>query len=358
MNLHFVVPGNLAARTGGYRYDRRIVDGLPACGVSVSLHSLPDGFPDADAAMLRAADALLCGLPDAAVVVVDGLAFGAMPQVAHTHAQRLKLVALVHHPLSLESGLDAARARQLADSERDALACARRVIVTSPATAAVLAGPGGFGVPADRIAVVEPGTDRVPPAAAAVRARRAPEHGPQLLCVATLTPRKGHRLLLEALARLRERRWTLRCVGSTTRDPPCARAVAARIESLALAQRVTLLGELDCDALALEFARADAFVLATRHEGYGMAFAEALAWGLPIVGTAAGAVAHTVPAEAGLLVPPDDVDALASALARLIDDTALRARLAQGARAAGGRLVDWPASCRRFARAVVELAGP
>ena len=357
MNLHFVVSGDPAARTGGYLYDRRIVDGLPACGVSVRLHTLPDGFPDADAAMLHAADALLRGLPDAAVVVVDGLAFGAMPQVARAHARRLKLVALVHHPLSFESGLDAARARQLADSEREALACARRVVVTSAATAAALAEPGGFEVPADRIALVEPGTDRVPPAAAAARVCRESGHGPQLLCVATLTPRKGHLVLLEALARLRARRWTLRCAGSTARDPLCARAVAACIESLGLAQRVTLLGELDRDALALEFSRADAFVLATRYEGYGMAFAEALAWGLPIVGTAAGAVAHTVPAGAGLLVPPDDIDALAAALARLIDDPALRKRLAQGARAAGERLADWPASCRRFARVVAEVAG-
>jgi glycosyltransferase involved in cell wall biosynthesis len=360
VNLHFLVPGNPAARTGGYVYDRRIVAGLPACGVAVSLHGLPDGFPDADAAMLRGADALLGALPDAAVVVIDGLAFGAMPQVVRQHAQRLKLVALVHHPLSFESGLDPARARQLADSEREALAYARLVVVTSAATAAALTAPGGFGVSPERIAVVEPGTDRVPPAdpahAAAVRARSASDQGPALLCVATLTPRKGHEVLLEALSRLRTRRWTLRCAGSTTRDPQYARTVAARIDSSGLAQRVILLGELDDDALALEYSRADVFVLATQYEGYGMAFAEALAHGLPIVGTTAGAVAGTVPPGAGLLVPPDDVDALEAALARVLDEPDLRQCLAQRARAAGERLDDWPTSCRRFASIVTEVA--
>ncbi|RPH65584.1 MAG: glycosyltransferase family 1 protein [Burkholderiales bacterium] len=357
MNLHFVVPGDPQTLTGGYLYDRRIVEGLPACGVPVRLHALPDGFPDADAAMLRAADALLRSLPDASVVVVDGLAFGAMPWVARTHAQRLKLVSLVHHPLSFETGLAPARARWLADSERDALACARKVIVPSRATAQALAAPGPFGVPAGRIAVVEPGTDPAPYAGgSAGRPSAADGAGLSLLCVATLTPRKGHLQLLDALWRVRDRRWTLHCVGSAMRDPSHARAVAARIEALALAERVTIEGELDRASLDRHLAQADAFVLASVYEGYGMAFAEALARGLPVIGTRVGAIAQTVPACAGLLVQPGDVDALAAALARFLDDPALRRRLAEGALRARTRLPDWPSSCRRFARVVRAVA--
>lgn len=357
MSLHFVVPGDPQTLTGGYLYDRRIVEGLPACGVSVRLHALPDGFPDADAAMLRAADALLRSLPDASVVVVDGLVFGAMPQVVRAHAQRLKLVALVHHPLSFETGLSPARARRLADSERDALACARKVIVPSRATARALAAPGPFGVAAGRIAVVEPGTDPAPTAEGSAGAVAAADGaGLSLLCVATLTPRKGHLQLLDALARVRDRRWILHCVGSATRDPAHARALAARIEALALADRVRLEGELDRASLDRHFARADGFVLASAYEGYGMAFAEALARGLPVIGTNAGAIAQTVPTDAGLLVEPGDVDALAAALARFLDDPALRRRLAEGALRARTRLPDWPSSCRRFARVVRTVA--
>src|SRR5690606_5547143 len=98
------------------------------------------------------------------------------------------------------------------------------------ATARLLADTSAFGVPAGRIAIVEPGTDRPrqPSGPTALRARGQRGRAPSLLCVATLTPRKGHPVLLEALARLRDRSWTLRCVGSHARDPLHARAVAAR----------------------------------------------------------------------------------------------------------------------------------
>jgi len=83
-----------------------------------------------------------------------------------------------------------------------------------------------------------------------------------------------------------------------------------------------------------------------------MAFAAAIAHGLPVIGTTAGAIPETVPAGAGVLVPPDDVDALAGALRRLIADPAARENLAVAARAAAARLPTWPQSAALFARAI------
>jgi glycosyltransferase involved in cell wall biosynthesis len=80
-----------------------------------------------------------------------------------------------------------------------------------------------------------------------------------------------------------------------------------------------------------------------------MVLAEALARGLPIISTTAGAIPDTVPAEAGLLVPPGDEAALAEALARVMDEPGLRERLAAGARAARQTLPDWPTVSARFA---------
>jgi glycosyltransferase involved in cell wall biosynthesis len=97
------------------------------------------------------------------------------------------------------------------------------------------------------------------------------------------------------------------------------------------------------------------FVLASRYEGYGMAFAQAIAYGVPVIGTTAGAIPETVPAGAGLLVPPDDVPALAVALRRLISDRDARARLADNARAAANLLPTWAASAAVFARAIEGL---
>jgi glycosyltransferase involved in cell wall biosynthesis len=120
-----------------------------------------------------------------------------------------------------------------------------------------------------------------------------------------------------------------------------------------LEDQVTLVGELDEAGLQASFRRADAFVLATRQETYGMAAAEAIAHGLPVVSTDTGAIAAIVGSEAGVVVPVDDGPALAAALGRVIHDGPLRARLATGARRARRRLPTWDDAADRFA-AVLE----
>src|SRR4051794_2264316 len=204
-------PGDLATRTGGYAYDRQAFAALAERGRRVRYVALPDRFPLPDVEALATADVALAGLPDRTVTVVDGLALGAMPAVARRHQRRLALVALVHHPLCLETGLDPVTAARLRASERQALAACRRVIATSPSTAATLAA--AFAVPVERLPVAIPGTDPAPVAAGT----GAP---PQLLCVGTLTPRKGQRLLLGALAPLLDLRWRLLLAGSAGRALP------------------------------------------------------------------------------------------------------------------------------------------
>ena len=119
--------------------------------------------------------------------------------------------------------------------------------------------------------------------------RAAHPAGPmRLLCVATLTPRKGHLVLVEALAALKGRDWRLTCLGSLTRDPETVAAVRRAVAAHGLEDRITLAGEWPPERVGAAYAEADAFVLPSYHEGYGMAFAEALAWGLPVVATEAG----------------------------------------------------------------------
>ena len=188
----FVVAGSPAQFTGGYLYDARIAEGLTALGWQVQTHGLEGRFPLPDA---RAADALaqcLAAHPDGACVVIDGLVFGGLPDVVREHAHRLDLVALVHHPLAKENGLDASVRDTLEATERAALAVARRVVVTSGFTARQLAD---YAVPPGRIHVVEPGIDPSPLAA-------ADHEPPRLLCIASIVPRKGHLVLIEALAAL------------------------------------------------------------------------------------------------------------------------------------------------------------
>ena len=337
----------MATRTGGYAYDRKIIDGLRALSWQVDAHALGEGFPTPDAAALAQARQVIEALPDGALAVVDGLAFGVLGELAHAHAQRLRWVALVHHPLALETGLSDTQREALQQSERQALQAARRVVVTSPFTARNLAAD--FGVPAARIDVVEPGTDPAP-----VATGSQPGEPLNLLCVATVTPRKGHALLVEALAELRDRRWMLHCAGSLTMDPACAGSLKQAIEAHGLQERVLLHGEQDDAGLHGLYAAADAFVLPSFHEGYGMALAEAIARGLPVISTRAGAIADTVPREAGVLVPPGDIPALRDALRRLLDDMPWRAQLRSGARAARATLPDWRHSSERFAHVLLQ----
>lgn len=336
--IHFAVPGDPATLTGGYVYAKRLAEALPDAGWTVHRLRLPDGFPHPDAGALAATAASFAATPADATLLVDGLAFGALPADLLRATPR-RYIALVHHPLAQESGIDAATAERLRASERAALALAHRVIVTSPHTAASLAAD--YGVPADRIAVAEPGTDP------GVRARGSSV--PQFLTVATLTPRKGHDVLLRAYARIADLAWSALWVGSRSRDPATAEKLTALIASLGLDRRVRFAGELQDGALDDAYAASDLFVLPSHHEGYGMAFAEALARGLPVVATRAGAIPDTVPAECGLLVPPGDEVALAEALRRVLTEPSLHTRLADAAWQYGQTLPDWDDTAARVA---------
>ena len=345
-HFHFIVPGELAALTGGYAYDRRIVEGARASGWEVTVHGLDGSFPRPTAAALEQAAAVLDAIPDGSQIVIDGLALGAMPTLVEASAARLHCVALIHHPLAEETGLDARERSRFASDERRALAAVTRVIVTSPHTARAL--HRDYGVPRERIAVAEPGTARTP------HALGGDGQTVELLCVATLIPRKGHALLVEALAPLSGPAWRLTCIGSLERGPKTVATLRTQIRRYDLETRIRLQGEMDAEGLASAYRHSDVFVLPSLHEGYGMALAEALAYGLPVVSTRAGAIPDTVPAEAGWLTPPGDVDALREALTALIEDSDLRRRLARGARNAGAALPTWEDTCRRFLAALTR----
>lgn len=335
----FAVPGDLNQPTGGYGYDRRIIAGWRDMGREVIHLALGATFPVPDRADIAAADAALAALPDGTTVLIDGLAYSAVASPIAAHANRLDLVALIHHPLSLETGLSPQVVAALRDSELAALTAARAVIATSQETARGLVE--NFAVDPARLSVAVPGTDPQPRSVAA-------GDPPVLLSLATVTPRKGHDLLVQALALVADRPWTCRIVGDDRRDLDWVAAIRALIAQAGLEQRITLAG-VARDPQA-ELASADVFVLPSRYEGYGMAFAEALACGLPVVACHAGAVPEVVPDSAGILVPVDDVPALADALATLLDDPARRQSLGDGAHAAGRRLPGWADTARAIAR--------
>ena len=345
MKVVFVVPGRLDRRTGGSIYDRRMVEALRSRGWDVRVVELEGTFPCPTRPDLERAAKALASLEDAGLIVVDGLVFSSIPDLVEKEATRLRFVALVHLPLAAD--ITAARdSAQLATNERRALACAHLVVVTSAATLQMLAA---YQLPAGRIAVVEPGTDRKPLA-------RGSSSGPvQLVSVAAVHEGKGHELLLGALAQAGAADWQLTCAGDVTRDGRTVERTRALADSLGLADQVSFAGELDEAALDRQLDRSDVFVLATLQETYGMAVAEALSRGLPVVATDTGAIRSLVGTEAGMVVPCGDVGALAHALKRVISDSSLRARLAAGARRVRERLPAWDVAAERMSSALTGL---
>jgi len=342
----FVVPGRIETRTGGYIYDRRIVEGLRDRGRRVDVCELDAAFPFPPQASLDRAAKALSGVRDGAIVVVDGLALGAMPDQIEREASRLRIVALVHLPLAAEMGIDRETAGRREGAERRALHAAALVVVTGRATLSMIAP---YELSRDRVVVVEPGTDRAP---LATGSGGMPL---QLLSVATIGPGKGHEILARALAEVPHRHWRLTCVGSVTRHPATVDRVRSTIRGHGLEHLIALAGELDGQALDDCYRRADLFVLATLQETYCMAVAEALAHGLPVVSTTTGAIPDLVGDGAGLLVPPGDVTALTVAIARALDDAPLRMRLVEGARCARDRLPSWELACEKMNAALARL---
>jgi glycosyltransferase involved in cell wall biosynthesis len=345
--LLFAIPGALETRSGGYEYDRRLLAALGTAGLEAVHCALPGSFPDPSEADLEASLAAIEGqLQKGDSVLIDGLAFGAMPAAA---LQRINapLIALCHHPLCLETGLSPERAAQLRESETGALALATRVIVTSPHTGALLAEE--FSVPAKKIAVAPPGVDPAPRA-------RGSSGATSLLAIGAVIPRKAFGQLVEALSKLADLDWRLRIVGSAAASPPTAAALRALIAAKGLAPRIELTGEVEPERLARAFEEADLFVSASLYEGYGMALAQALAHGLPIVTTTGGAAAETVPDAAALKVAPSDVDALAAGLRQAIGDPILRAALAKASWQAGQALPRWEETAAIVARVAAEAA--
>lgn len=344
----FAVPGDLATPTGGYAYDRRMIAELEKLDWQIDVVGLGEGFPQPSDEARKAAQARLMAIPEGEIVVADGLALGVLPEAAAQRGARNALVALVHHPLAMETGLSAAKANALRASERAALAAARAVIVTSAATARQLAAE--YAVPKERITVALPGNDPV------ALAQGSSDGTVRLLSVGAVVRRKGFDVLIAALATLADLPWQLTIAGDRTRDPDAAAQLDADIAHFDLGSQVAVLGAVSPERLEQLYAEADVFALASRFEGYGMAYTEAIAHGLPVIGTNAGAIPEAVPAGAGVLVTPDDVGEFAQALRRVIDHAEERRRLAAAARGAARQLPTWQASAAIFARVLESLA--
>jgi len=354
--VHVVVPDGIDDHlrpSGGNAYDRRICAGLAVLGRSVREHAVTGPWPRPDGPSRERFTRVIAALPDGAVVLLDGLIASAVPEVLVPESGRLRLVVLVHLPLGHPPAGEQAAAAEAGVSarERAVLTAAARVVTTSSWTRGWLVDR--YALRPSRIHVATPGVDAADPAPGSAA-------GSELLCVAAVTPGKGHDVLLAALASIADLRWRLSCVGSLTRDPDFADRVGRQARTEGIADRVCLTGALAVADLDRMYAAADMLVLASRGETYGMVVTEALARGMPVIASTAGlpeAVGHgTDGVRPGILVPARHPAAPAAALRDWLTDAGLRQRLRSVARDRRATLSGWSDTSATLSRVLAEMA--
>jgi glycosyltransferase involved in cell wall biosynthesis len=322
--VHFVVPDGIDDPTrpsGGNTYDRHLCRGLASIGWSVHEHPVPGFWSRPDATSFAALDRAVQRIPDDAVVLLDGLVASTAPEVLVPQARRLRLVVLVHLPLGHRAA-DHARMRECA-----VLSVAAAVVTTSEWSRLRLLAL--YPLPGDRVQVAAPAVNTADLATGTAA-------GGSLLCVATVTRDKGHDVLLDALATMTDLSWHCACVGSLNRDPAFAEVLRRRSVEGGFGDRVRFPGARSGADLDRTYAAADLMVLASRAETYGIVVIEALARGVPVVATDVGGVTEALGRGAdairpGLLVPPEEPEALGTVLRAWLGDPALRRRLRRAA---------------------------
>jgi glycosyltransferase involved in cell wall biosynthesis len=312
-----LVSGDVARRTGGNLYDRRMERACRRAGLPLRIVSV--------GSTAQARSELRRLRPR--VIVIDSIAVTiAAPLVDWARSELGARVVLLMHMSTRARGT------------RMLLREADRVVAVSSDLARTLAQQGA---PRSRLSVIPPGCDGVP--RVAPRKRKGRGDILRVLTVANWSPTKGIANLVAAAARVPDIHLDL--VGDTgTR--PYREAVRARIRSNGMDTRVVVHGPLDERALARRYAEADVFALPTEREGYGIVFGEALAHGLPVIAVDIAPV-RAIVGDAGLYVPARQVRSLAAAL-RLMTDAWLRGRLAKNARVRARVLPRWAASQAAF----------
>ncbi|MGY0064935.1 glycosyltransferase family 4 protein [Streptomyces sp. LZ34] len=353
-SVHIVMPGGVAdpaAPSGGNTYDRRVCRDLPGVGWQVHEHAVAGTWPQPDADARAELARVLAERPDGSVVLLDGLVACAVPYLVVPETRRLRLAVLVHLPLGDETGLAPGRAADLDSLERKTLRAVPAVVATSDWAARRLVAHHGLAP--GRVHVAAPGADLAPLAPGTEGASR-------LLCVASVTPRKGQHLLVEALAEVADLPWSLLCVGGLGQDPGYVTGLRELIDKHGLGDRVRVTGPRAGAELDASYAAADLLVLTSYAETYGMAVTEALARGIPVLATAVGGVPEALGRAPdgglpGVLVPPRDPAALVEALRRWLVEPGVRGRLQAAARARRAALDGWETTARRMAEVLEQL---
>ena len=360
MRIGLLIYGSLDTVSGGYLYDRMLVEHLRRQGDEVELVFLPwrnyprhlgDNF---SSNLQKRLDNL-----DVDVLVQDELCHPSLFRSNQriSKERRYPIVALVHHLRSSELH-PAWQTRLYTAIERSYLRSVDGYIFNSLATRRSVAALQGLSSPqADERPwiVANPAGNRLETCLTKLPdeqeiARRAQWPGPlRLLFVGNLIPRKGLHNLLAALQQLPPETCTLTVVGSPDMDRDYARRIKRQMEHSRLDGSVSFSGPLEDRKLAAQMNASQVLVVPSSYEGYGIVYLEGMGFGLPAIGASAGGAGEIITHNKdGFLLPADDANTLAATLAELAND---RQRLQTMGLAARQRYLahpTWEQTCERL----------
>ncbi len=357
MRVGLVVYGSLETRTGGYLYDRILLDHLDAQGDQTEVVSLPPR---------RYARHLCDNLSPSFIRRLAGAELDVLledelnhPSLALLNARlkkyaRYPIVTIVH--LLRTSEHAGSRLRPLyAATERRFLATVDAAVFNCETTRAGAEDLLGRKLPG---IVAYPACDHLSPEASSSDvAARAREPGPlRVLSLANVLPGKGLHVLLDALGKLPGGGWHLTVVGSLSMDRAYSSHIRAVISRAGLADRVELVGSVDNALIPKYLARSHLLAIPSSYEAIGIAYLEAMRFGLPVIATAAGGAREIVEdGREGFLIDPNDVDALAGCLRMLATDRELLVWMGLAARSRMQRHPTWNQSFSRVRALLCSL---
>ncbi|MEI6133853.1 MAG: glycosyltransferase family 4 protein [Desulfomonile sp.] len=357
MRVGIVIYGSLDILTGGFIYDRKLVDYLRGDGISVEVYPLPwrnyashltDNFSFKFIKRLRDSrvDILLQDeLNHPSLIAANSFFF---------RSREYPIVSIVHHLRCSELRSNMAN-RLYQAVEKQYLTSNDGFIFNSQTTRKTVRN---LGIRTKPFVVAHPGRNlQNPDVGQRFIRERAERSGPiRLLFVGSLIPRKELHTLLEALSHIPRNEWTLKVVGNLETDRVYADSVLASIKRLDLKDNVKLLGPMASKDLELEYMASHVLAVPSSYEGFGIVYLESMGFGCPSLATTAGA-AHEVITDGvdGFLVSPGDVDAIAKKILLLATD---RKILSQMGIAALDRFIahpTWRQSCEKICDFMKEM---
>ncbi|MGH9277993.1 MAG: glycosyltransferase family 4 protein [Acidimicrobiales bacterium] len=355
MRVALVTYGTGEAATGGYLYNRRILGELAAWGDQVEVVSLPEGtYPRHLAHSVSPSLPRLVAASPCDVMLQDELCHPSLLVANRAPRAPRPIVALVHVLRSSEHGHTRWR-RVYAAAERRYLATVDAVVCNSHATRGAVESLMGRTLPG---VVAYPGADHLTaPVSDEDVLRRARAPGPlRIASVANVVPGKGLHDLVTALARLPAGSWHLVVAGSLTTDRRYVERLKGLARGLGVERDIEFPGSLPDDAIASLLVSNHVVAIPSRYEALGIAYLEAMRFGLPVIATAAGGPPEIIEdGREGFLVAPGDIDAITRALRSLADDRDLVVRMGLAARRRAASHVSWEQSGEQVRELLLSL---